>query len=262
MGLLINVKIEPTGCRNYIPTFEKGYNARLKLEAEARLKGPTITMRVILQIFCASVLASTAMIATQAQNPGQPQTTGPTRAEQQRGIDPDFEQRQRDMRLLDKSMNTRETPSAINRTPKRRDPKVVMAEIAEDFTRIQVVNNDLGEAASGSAPLNLEFVVKSTAELVERTKRLGENLGHPEPEKGSTPPKLEPVTNVEELKRALATLDKLITEFTHNPLFTDARTRDAELLVKARRDLAEIFELSTHIKKNAEELSKAAKQSS
>jgi len=126
----------------------------------------------------------------------------------------------------------------------------------------QVVNNDLREAVSGSAPLNLEFVVKSAAELVERTKRLGENLAHPEPEKGSKPPKLEPLTDVEQLRHALATLDKLITEFTHNPLFTDASTRDAELFVKARRDLAEISLLSAYIKKNAEELSKTVKQSS
>jgi hypothetical protein len=200
---------------------------------------------------------STAMFATRAQTPEQT-APGPTRAEQQRGIDPEFEQRQRDLKLLDKTMNPREIAKAPER---RRDRKVVMAEIAEDFTSIQVVNNDLGKAISGSAPLNLEFVVKSTAELVERTKRLGENLGHPEPQKGSKPPKLEPVTNVEQLRLALATLDKLITEFTHNPLFTDASTRDAELLVKARRDLAELFTLSEHIKKNTEELSKAVKQS-
>ena len=195
------------------------------------------------------------MITIQAQTPG------PTRAEQQRGIDPDFEQRQRDLRLLDKTMNPRETPSEITKTPKRRDPKVVMVEIAEDFTRIQVVNNDLAQAVSGSAPLNLEFVVKYTAELVEPARRLGENLGHPEPEKGSKPPKLEPVTDFEQLKRSLATLDKLITEFAHNPLFTEASTRDAELFVKARRDLAEIIALSEHIKKNTEELSKVVKQS-
>ena len=219
-----------------------------------------MTFRVVLQIFCVSVLASIAMIATRAQNPAQT-PPGPTRAEQQRGIDPDFEQRQRDMRLLDKSMNTRETPSAITKTPKRPNPKVAMAEIAEDFTRIQVVNNDLGEAMSGPAPLNLDFVIKSTAELVERTRRLGENLGRPEPDKGSKPPKLEPLTDVEQLKRALATLDNLITEFTHNPLFTDASTRNAELFVKARRDLAEVTTLSEHIKKNTEELSKVVKQS-
>src|ERR1700694_667750 len=129
-----------------------------------------MTIRVVLQIICATVLASTAMITTQAQSP----------AGRQRGIDPEFEQRQRDLRLLDKTMKGHETA----KTTKRRDPKVVAAELEEDFTRIQVLNNDLAEAAAGAAPLNLRFVVKSTAELVERTRRLGENLGHSEPEKG------------------------------------------------------------------------------
>ncbi|HTF37851.1 MAG TPA: hypothetical protein VK651_06050 [Blastocatellia bacterium] len=213
-----------------------------------------MTIRVVLQIFCASVLASTAMMTTPAQTPA------PTQAERQRGIDPEFEQRQRDLRLVDKLMGAHET-TKTTKTTKRRDPKIVAAELEEDFTGIQVVNNDLAQAVSGSAPLNLEFVVKSTAELVEHARRLGENLGHPEPEKGSKPPKLEPVTDVEQLKRSLATLDKLITEFAHNPLFTDATTRDAELFVKAHRDLAEISALSEHIKKNAVELSKVVKQS-
>jgi hypothetical protein len=244
--LAANPFIDPAGYRNYIASFEKRYNEQLKLDTETRQKGRTMTIRVVLQIFCASVLASTAIITTHAQSP----------AERQRGIDPELEQRQRDLRLVDKMMG-RET----TKTNKRRDPKVVAAELEEDFTRIQVVNNDLAEAVSGSAPLNLAFVVKSTGELVERTRRLGENLGHPEPEKGSRPPKLEPVTDVEQLKRALATLDKLISEFAHNPLFTEASTRDAELFVKARRDLAEIIALSEHIKENTEELSKAVKQS-
>jgi hypothetical protein len=213
------------------------------------MQGRTMTIRVVLQIFCASVLASTAMITTPAQ------TQAPSQAPTQRGTDPELEQRQRDLKLMGAHETTKTT------TTKRRDPKVVAAELQEDFTRIQVVNNDLAQAASDSAPLNLEFVVKSTAELVEHSKRLGENLGHPEPEKGSKPPKLEPVTDVEQLKRSLATLDKLITEFAHNPLFTEASTRDAELFVKARRDLAEIIALSEHIKKNTEELSKVVKQS-
>lgn len=204
-------------------------------------------MRVILQILCASVLASTVMITTRAQTP----------AERQRGIDAENEQRQRDLRLLDKTMKPRE----ITKTTPRRDRKVVAAEIAEDFTRIQVLNNGLGEAVSGPAPLDFEFVAKSASELVERTKRLGENLGHLEPEKASKPSKPEPLTDVEQLRRELATLDQLVTEFTHNPLFTDATTRNAELFVKAHRDLAEITALSEHIKKDAEELSKTARQS-
>ena len=204
-------------------------------------------MTVMQQILCAGILASTAVIAVQAQTP----------AERQRGIDPEMEQRQRDLKLLDRSMR----PHEVAKTTPRRDPKVVNAEIAEDFTRIQVINNDLVEAVSGSAPLNLESVVKSAAELAERTKRLEENLGHPESEKGSKPPNPQPATDFDQLKRSLATLDKLMTEFTHNPLFTDASTRDAELLVKARRDLADLMALSEHIKKDAEALNKIVKQS-
>jgi len=210
-------------------------------------------IRVVLRILCASLLAATPMIKTPAQTPGQ------TQAQTQRGIDPELEQRQRDLRLVDKLMGAKETPKTTS--TKRRDPKVVAAELQEDFTSIQVVDHDLAQAASDTAPLNLEFVVKSSAELVQHSKRLQENLGHPEPEKGSEPPKLEPVTDVNQLKHSLANLDTLITEFVHNPLFTNAGTRDAELFVKARRGLAQIIALSEHIKKNTEELSKAVKQS-
>lgn len=209
-----------------------------------------MTTRVVLQILCAGLLASMPMIKTPAQTP---------QAQTQRGIDPEMEQRQRDLRLVDKLMGAKETSKSTS--TKRRDPKVVAAELQEDFEHIQLVNYDLAQAVSNSAPLNLEFVVKSSAELVQHCKRLQENMGHPEPEKGSEPPKLEPVTDVDQLKHSLANLDKLITEFVQNPLFTNASTRNAELFVKARRDLAQIIVLSEHIKKNTEELSKVVKQS-
>jgi len=208
-----------------------------------------MTIRLVVQVLCAGLLASMSMIKAPAQTP----------VPSQRGTDPEFEQRQRDLRLVDKLMTAHENPKAT--TTKRRDPKVVAAELQEDFTQIQVVNNNLAQAASDSAPLNLEFVVKATAELMQHSKRLGENLGHPEPEKGSKPPQLEPVTDLEQLKRSLATLDKVITEFVHNPLFTEANTRDAELFVKARRNVTDIIALSEHIKKNTEELSKVVKPS-
>lgn len=212
-----------------------------------------MTVRALLRLLCASVLASTPMIKSPAQTPPQ------NPAQTQRGVDPDFEQRQRDLRLVDKLITARETPKTT--TTKRRDPKVVAAELQEDFEHIQIVDNDLLQAASNSTPLNLEFVIKSSADLVQHSKRLQENLGHLEPEKGSEPPKLEPVTDVEQLKHSLANLDTLITEFVHNPLFTNPSTRDAELFVKARRGLVQIIALSEHIKKNTEELSKVVKQS-
>jgi hypothetical protein len=209
-------------------------------------------IRVVLQILCASLLVSTPMITTRAQSPGQ------TQAQTQRGVDPELEQRQRDLRLVDKLMSAKETPKTTS--TKRRDPKVVAAELQEDFEHIQLVNSDLVQAASNPSPLNLEFVVKSSAELVQHSKRLQENLGHAEPDKGSEPPKLEPLTDIGQLKRSLVNLDTLISDFVHNPLFTNANTRDAELLVKARRSLAQIIALSEHIKKNTEDLSKIVKQ--
>ena len=213
-----------------------------------------MVFRVAVQILFAGVLASTTMMTTRAQNPAQ--TQAPTQADQQRGIDPDFENRQRDMRLFNKTMNP--SDGEKKNAPKRRDPKVVMAEITEDFTRLQEVNNDLGQAVSKPGPLNLEFVIKSVAELMERSQRFSDNLGHPEPDKNSKLPKLEPLSDVEQLKHALTDLGKLIDDFAHNPLFTDPTTRNAESLVKARRDLVEIHTQSDQIKKSAEQLSKAA----
>src|SRR5260370_4065641 len=61
-----------------------------------------MTIRVILQIFCASVLALTAVITTPAP------TGPPAQAPNQRGTDPEFEQRQRDLRLVDKLMTAHE----------------------------------------------------------------------------------------------------------------------------------------------------------
>ncbi len=78
-----------------------------------------MTIRVVLQIFCAGVLASAAMITTPAQTPAP--TGPPAQAPNQRGTDPEFEQRQRDLRLVDKLMTAHEAP----KTTKRRDPKVV-----------------------------------------------------------------------------------------------------------------------------------------
>ena len=200
-----------------------------------------MVFRVAVQILGAAVLMSTAFVTIRAQ------TTDPS------APSPDFEQRQRDMRLLNKSMNP--TDGEKKNTPKRRDPKVVMSEITEDFMRLQVVSNDLGKAVAAPGPLNLEFVIKSTAELMERSQRFSDNLGHPEPDKDKKPPKLEAFPDVEQLKHALADLHTLIDDFAHNPLFTDASTRNAESLVKARRDLVEINKQSERIKKSAEQLS-------
>jgi hypothetical protein len=58
----------------------------------------------------------------------------------------------------------------------------------------------------------------------------------------------------EQLRSSLDLLGELITEFVNNPVFKDARTVDAKLLIKAGRDLDEIIELSSRVKQNSEKL--------
>ena len=58
------------------------------------------------------------------------------------------------------------------------------------------------------------------------------------------------------MKQSLAALDKVIVEFTHNPVFKKARGDDAKLGTKALRDLDQIIKLSGQAQKSAEKLIK------
>ncbi|HET9711711.1 MAG TPA: hypothetical protein VFP64_07510 [Pyrinomonadaceae bacterium] len=56
------------------------------------------------------------------------------------------------------------------------DPKVLLAQVQEDFTAIQVTNNELAEVLERKDPLDLNVVAKSVTEIRMRAVRLMENL--------------------------------------------------------------------------------------
>ena len=56
------------------------------------------------------------------------------------------------------------------------DPKVLFAQVQEDFTAIQVTNNQLAEGLEKKDPLDLELVAGSVTEIRTRAVRLMENL--------------------------------------------------------------------------------------
>jgi hypothetical protein len=128
---------------------------------------------------------------------------------------------------------------------RRRVPDLTPKQLQEDFTRIQVLNNSLVEAMSRDGETDARFVDKSISEIRMRAVRLKDNLALPKPEKSTNHPGPDPVG----LKAGIAMLDELITRFAHNPAFKEARADDAELSVRARRDLEAIIELSGQIKK-------------
>ena len=147
----------------------------------------------------------------------------------------------------------------VQRQPRRTEPRLALAQIREDFVRIQVVNNDLAATVSRVGALDLEFVAKSASDIKKRAGRLKDNLALPEYESVFIVP--ETRGNAEaQLKSSLVTLRDLIRDFVLNPLFEKANLVDLQLAAKARRDLDDIVEVCGRVKKNSAELGKVAEQ--
>jgi hypothetical protein len=196
----------------------------------------------------AIVLACTLATVAQAQRGGR--TGGPPPPTREMSI----------MNDLEREMNQRTLEDQLGRPLKRREPRLSFQQISEDFTRIQVVNNDLVRAASRDGELDLKFVAKSTAEIRKLAERLKENLVLPEPEAGAQRLQTEFGPEPEQLKPALTALGKLVAGFAHNPVFKEPKVVDAQMSAKARRDLEEIIELSGQLRKTSEKLNKTARK--
>lgn len=150
---------------------------------------------------------------------------------------------------------------AAPKPAKRKLPRAPFAQLSADFTRIQVINNELAQAALRAGALDLEFVAKSAADIRKLAERLKSNLALPEPEKNAERSKPETSAEREPLRAAILALGKLIAGFAHNPAFQEPSVVDVKMSAKARSDLEEIIELSGQLKKDSEKLSKAAQKS-
>jgi hypothetical protein len=141
----------------------------------------------------------------------------------------------------------------------RREPRLALAQIREDFLRLQVVNNDLARAVSGGGQLDLKLVAKSVSEIKKRAERLKLNLALPEAKEGGKPPESPAPTDPEQLRTSLSRLDGIILRFT-NALHAKGIGRfDAESSARLRLDLEAIIGLSERVKKGSEKLSEAAR---
>lgn len=131
-------------------------------------------------------------------------------------------------------------------TPK---PKLPVAQIREDFTRLQIVNNDLARSVSRGEGLDLKFVSGSAAEIRKIAARLRDNLALPEPGEGDKSPGAEADLASAQLRPALSTLDGLILRFADDLASRGIVLIDAQSSVKVRRALEEIIVLSDRVKK-------------
>src|SRR3954471_12518803 len=118
-----------------------------------------------------------------------------------------------------------------------KNQKLVQAAIVnmkEDFSRIQVLRNDIARNLVAHKPLDYSLVAEQAGEINKRASRLNVYMrAHAaEAEKENNLPELKS----EEMIGALVRLCKLIDSFTENPALKNAATIDSRDVAKAKQN--------------------------
>jgi hypothetical protein len=150
------------------------------------------------------------------------------------------------LEMLEAAMTRR--PSAST------DRNTTLAQVREDFWRIQLANDDLNASLSSQGASDPRLISKTASEIRTRAKRLKENLALPHPPKDPEKDSAQAAPAVADLRSSIAALSKLIDSFVSNPMLSQRHVVDATLSLKASRDLEDIIALSGEIKKIAAKL--------
>jgi len=141
---------------------------------------------------------------------------------------------QREMQAREWALN--HVPDEVNKHFKK-ERVSLFAQIREDFTRIQLINNEMMQTVFVQKNIDKKLIAATSAEINKRATRLKENLVLPRVDEKSSDQKPESVANYSQLQARLLALDTSITSFVANPLFKEPKVIDQLLAVKARRDL-------------------------
>ena len=129
-------------------------------------------------------------------------------------------------------------------------------QIKEDFSRIQLVNNEMMRKVYDGEGLDYQRISDSIGEIKKRANRLKVNLMLPDGGDDEKSIKVLDAPDTGHVKDSLIMLDTLIMNFVRNPLFQQPGVVDAKLSARASRELKAIIEYSGGVKKGIERLSK------
>ena len=208
----------------------------------ANIKSPARLLAVGIFSLC---LTGTAMAQGKPAGAGPPPNNNPNLVDRARQVD-----------------ESRLRSAEANAGSDEKNQKLVQAAIVnmkEDFSRIQVLRNDIARNLVAHKPLDYSLVAEQAGEINKRASQLNVYMrAHAaEAEKENNLPELKS----EEVIGALVRLCKLINSFTENPALKNAATIDSRDVAKAKenkadadRDLLAIIKLSNSLQKKSESL--------
>ncbi len=137
--------------------------------------------------------------------------------------------------------------------------QAAIVNMKQDFTRIQVLRNDIARNLVAHKPLDYSLVTEQTAEINKRAHRLSSYMLARAPEDKEEDNSAD--LKSEGMIDALVKLCKLIDSFTENPSLKNPATIDAkeiektkEAKARADKDLLAIMKLSDSIHRTADSL--------
>ena len=131
--------------------------------------------------------------------------------------------------------------------------QAVLKQINEDFKALQVLNNKLMTEAT-SPELNYKSLGKLLSEMGSKASRLKSNLLLPKAE-AEKQPDSKAALDASGFRIAIETFDKVVVNFTTNPIFQKVNVIELESAKQASTDLATIIDQSGRLKKAAVKLS-------
>lgn len=171
-------------------------------------------------------------------------------------INPKAEDRSR--QLAESRLRSAEMDAKLESENQKRIEAAII-HMKEDFTRIQVVRNEIARGLVARKPLDYKLISQETAEIHKRASRLNVYmLAH---SSVNEEPKTPSDSEKQEMTANLVRLCKLIDSFTENPALKNVATLDVNSVAKVKeekaradKDLLEIIKLSDDLQKKSETL--------
>ena len=150
---------------------------------------------------------------------------------------------------------------AIVESENEKHVKSAIVHMKEDFTRLQVVRNDIARNLVAHKPLDYDVISQQTGEINKRANDLNVYMLARESENAGNEKPAAAELQREELIGALVKLCKLVDSFSENPALKNAGSVDVNQLDKAKedkaradKDLLAIIKLSETIRRKSDDL--------